>query len=200
MITVIAKKKKFDLEDELKLLSKVRDSLKESSVAKEICDEHGFSLDIIDGIPIDFEDEDELDASAKTVDARIFLNSNLMNEEFNVLMRYAIHELVHALQHMRSGEVGSVNFGKKEKKKKYLDQEAEIKAFQKQVVFQEETKGTNDVVKYIKELLEYHEIPKEDRFKYAKRFLKEIDDPKAVDSILKSLEKVLLKKPKKGNK
>ena len=82
----------------------------------------------------------------------------------------------------------------------YLDQKAEVQAFQKQILFQEDSKGQKDVKTYIKELLEYHEIPKEDRLKYAKKLLKEIEDPEVAKSILESLEQTFLKKNKKGKK
>ena len=121
MITILAKKKEVDIKDQILILKKIREELIEDEIAKQICREYGFSTDIITGIPIDFEKD--LDASAKTVNSRIILNSNLLDEEFKVIMRYAIHELVHAFQHMLKHEDHQENYKKKDKKKKdkYLD-------------------------------------------------------------------------------
>lgn len=164
MITIIAKKNKFDLEDEIRLLSKIKKSLKENDLAKEICKEYDFQIDIVDGIPLDFEDD--LEASAKTLDSRIILNSNLMDENFDIIMRYAIHELVHALQHMR-------NLSRKDKykNKDYLDRPDELEAFQYQVQFDKEERGMDEAEEYVDELVEFHEIPKDEANKKKKELL-----------------------------
>jgi hypothetical protein len=187
MIIVTAKKKKIDLEEEFLTLQKIKEELQKHPIAREICKEYNVECDIIQGIPICFEDD--LEASAKTVEGSIYLNSNLLDEDFETIMRYAIHELVHALQHMRSGEPGQINFDKTERQKDYLDQDAEIEAFQKQVEYQEDTKGPKDVVKYIDGLLKYHKIPKDKRIQYAKKLLEEVEDPETLQLILKSLKK-----------
>jgi hypothetical protein len=194
MIIIIAKEEKRNLKKELGLLAKIRDALKEDPIAIQICEEFDFTPEIIDGVPIDFDDE--LEASAKTVESRIYLNSNLMNEDFEIIMRYAIHELVHVFQHMRSGEPGQINFDKSETSKDYLDQTAEMNAFQKQVVYQDSTTDNKDVASYIKNLLDFHDIPMAERPAYAKKILSEVEDPDILKLILKSLRD----KPKSGKK
>ena len=152
MIIITAKKKKVDLEDEIEILKKIRHELKNNKIAAEICKEYDFDLDIIDGIPIDFEED--LEASAKTVDSKIILRFKLIDEEFDIIMRYAIHELVHALQHMRS--VGS----SKHKSQEYLDQKDELEAFQYQVKFDAKERGLDKAKEYVEELVDYHKIPR----------------------------------------
>jgi len=153
MIIITAKKKKIDLEDEINILSKVKEELKKNNIALEICKEYDFDVDIIDGIPIDFIDD--LEASAKTTDSRISLNSNLLDEEFDIIMRYAIHELVHSLQHMRSS-----NDHAHYKDKEYLDREDELEAFQYQIKFDAKERGLDKAKEYVEELVDYHKIPK----------------------------------------
>jgi hypothetical protein len=119
-----------------------------------------------------------------------------MNEDFEIIMRYAIHELVHVFQHMRSGEPGQINFDKSETSKDYLDQTAEMNAFQKQVVYQDSTTDNKDVASYIKNLLDFHDIPMAERPAYAKKILSEVEDPDILKLILKSLRD----KPKSGKK
>lgn len=169
MIIITAKKKKRDLEDEIEVLSKVKDELKKNDIAKEICKEHGFDIDIVDGIPIDFESD--LEASAKTVDSRIFLNENLFDEEFDIIMRYVIHELVHALQHMKLTSDGDPY-----ENHDYLDRPDEMEAFQYQIKFEEEEAGMDDVLEYVEELLEYHKIPKKKKNSKKKELLEKLDD------------------------
>jgi hypothetical protein len=152
MIIITAKKKKIDLEEEANIIAKIKKAMKKDPVAKEICKEHGFDIDIIDGISISFVDD--LEASAKTVDAKISLNSNLLDEEFHIIMRYAIHEFVHSLQHMKS-EGGKDEY----KGKDYLDRGDEMEAFQYQIKYDAKQRGLGAAKKYTEELLEYHDIP-----------------------------------------
>lgn len=183
MITIIAKKSEVSIKEQMVILKKIREALLKDSIAKQICQEHGFKTDIILGIPIDFESD--LEASAKTVNSRIILNSNLLDEDFKVIMRYAIHELVHALQHMISKKDDQENYKTEKRKVHYLDIEQEEAAFQKQLLFQNETKGPKDVKKYLKELLDYHKVPMKERSGKAEELLEEVseEDPEILESI-----------------
>jgi len=155
MIIVIAEKTTSNLQSIIELLAKVKRELKKNTIAEEICREHNFGIDIIDGISFEFEDD--LEASAKTINSKILLNSNLMDEEFEIIMRYAIHELVHALQHMR-GEGGE-----KDEAGSYLDREDELEAFQYQIEYELEERGEESAEEYVDNLIEYHEVPPEER-------------------------------------
>ncbi len=144
------------MEETIEILSKVKKSLKSSPIVLQICKEHGFHIDIIDGIPIEFDDD--LEASAKTINSCIKLNRGLVDEGFDKIMRYAIHELTHALQHMKREGVGDPYEGEE-----YLDRPDELEAFQNQIKFEEAVNGVEEAEKYVDELVEYHDIPKEER-------------------------------------
>lgn len=155
MITVIIKRAKSELQNTVELLAKVNRELKKNHIAKSICKEYGFDIDIIDGIPFEFVDD--LEASAKTVDSAIQLNSNLIDEEFETIMRYAIHELVHALQHMKLKGLESLE------EMEYLDRGDELEAFQYQVKYESEERGLDVAEEYVENLIEYHEVPLDER-------------------------------------
>ena len=157
MIIVLAKaEKKVDLKNEVEILKKVRQELKKDPVAKKIFKDFNKSIDLLDGIPIDISDE--IDVSAKTINSRIILNKKLLDEPFKILMRYAVHELVHALQHIDSKESGDQysNY-------KYLDRPDELEAFQYQIEYDKNKRGEEEVVEYVEELLDYHEVPEEEQ-------------------------------------
>lgn len=155
MIIITAQKKENNLEDITEILADIKRELKDNEIVHEICKEHGFDIDIIDGITLEFVDD--LEASAKTVDSRIQLSSDLLQEEFEIMMRYAIHELVHSLQHMRSEGIDPYATDE------YLDREDELEAFQFQIAYDSEERGEEEALEYVEELIEYHEIPEEEK-------------------------------------
>lgn len=157
MIIVLAKaEKKVDLEDEVEILTKIRQELKEEPTAKKIFKDFGKDMDFLDGIPIDISDE--IDVSAKTVNSRIILNKKLLDEPFEILMRYAVHELVHALQHMETSDADDPY-----SQHEYLDRPDELEAFQYQIEYDKNNRGENEVVEYVEELLDYHDIPEHEQ-------------------------------------
>lgn len=156
MIIVTAKEQKTDLQNTIELISELKSKLKEDQIALEICNEHGFDIDIIDGVTIEFSDE--LDVSARTKDSRIELNSDLMNGNFDIIMRYAIHELVHALQHMERHQKGDPY-----EDEEYLDRPDELEAFQYQIKFEDDARGPEQAEEYVDNLIEYHEIDDEEK-------------------------------------
>lgn len=171
MIIVTAndeKEKSLSIEDSVELVKKIKESLKESDIAKEICRENGHDIDVIDAIVIKIE---PLDTSAETVNGEITLNESLADEEFEILMRYAIHELVHVFQHMeREGEPDPYE------KLHYLDRPDETEAFKVQIEYEAEERGKNEAEDYVDELLEYHDIPEEKREKKKEEFLERVED------------------------
>lgn len=144
------------IEDSVKLIKQIKDELKEKEVAQEICKEYGFTTDIIDGIVIKFDD---IDTSAETVNGEMVLNNELIQEEFDVLMRYPVHELVHVFQHMeREGQGGDPYEGME-----YLDRPDEQEAFIAQVEDEKQTRGEEAAEEYVDELLDYHSVPEEEK-------------------------------------
>jgi hypothetical protein len=167
MIIIYSNKKEdnfVSIEDSVKLIKKIKDTLKEKVVIKDVCKEYGFSIDIIDGIIIKF---DKIDTSAETVNGEMILNTSLTNEDFDVLMRYPVHELVHVFQHMeREGTGGDPYHGMK-----YLDRPDEVEAFVAQIKDEGQTRGTNKAEEYVNELLDYHDIPENKKDKYKNNLL-----------------------------
>jgi len=156
MIKIIASKKKSNyLKDQMEALSKIRTSLINDNIAKDICKENDVGPLFLRSVPIRFE---KLDVTAKTVNGNIILNPKLMNKSFEIMMRYIIHELVHAIQHMD-------DYDKKDndKKKKYLNREDEIEAFQYQLKYDKENRGDEEAEKYVDHLLDFHKIPEDQK-------------------------------------
>ena len=148
-------KKSYTLREVFKSLSDIQAALLNDEIAKDICEESDQPISILSAVPIMFE---EMDVTAKTVNGKIMLNPALMDEPFNILMRYVIHELVHVMQHIEGGS----KKGNKEKGN-YLDKKNEEDAFKRQIEFDFEHRPEGDIEEYIEGLFEYHEYPEEKR-------------------------------------
>lgn len=155
MIKVYASKKKNTILDKIMLLAEIRSSLTADKIAKEICKENNIDEEFLFGVPISF---DKLDVSAKTIDGSIFLNEKLIEKSFDIVMRYVIHELVHAIQH-----TDSKSKIKKDKSEDYLDKETEKEAFTYQIKFDKENRGEKAAEEYVEELLDHHDINGKER-------------------------------------
>lgn len=168
MFIIKAKKKKNDLLNKIMLLSKIRTELINDRIAKDICKENNVDEDFLFGVCIKFDD---LDVSAKTVDSEIILNNKLIEKSFDIVMRYVIHELVHAIQHCENGGKNKKN----NKSKDYLDNPDEVDAFKKQVLYQAENNGNDSAKKYVDGLLEYHDIDGDEKKEKEKELMEEVD-------------------------
>lgn len=162
-----AKEKK--LEKRTKLIAKIKSFLKADETYLALCEEYEQPPDILDGISIVFTSD--IDVTAKTINAKVFLNSALLDEQFKIISRYVLHELTHCFQHMEKE-------GKKKTKKKkvYLDRPEEVEAFQYQIKFDNEHRNDDDVNKYVNNLLSYHKVPKEKRPLKKKELTEKIKD------------------------
>ena len=168
MFIVRAKKKEKNLLQKIMLLSKIRTELINDSIAKDICKENDIDEEFLAGVPITF---DELDVSAKTINSEIILNTKLMEKSFDIIMRYVIHELVHAIQHSeRNGKSK-----KEDESADYLDKESEIEAFQKQVLYESEVNGEESAEKYVDGLLDYHDIEGKEGEEKKRELMEEVD-------------------------
>jgi len=132
-------------------LSNIRAYLLKNDVAEDICKEFGFDKNILYGVSISFDSE--IDVAAKTTDSKMLLNTSLLDEKFDIIMRYVIHELVHVFQHIKREGTDDPYDGME-----YLERPDEVQAFQFQVEFQEDFSGENDAKEYVDDLIEYHEI------------------------------------------
>ncbi len=157
MIIILAKKQVPDLKNEMEVLSQIKQQLKIDPVTIKIFNDLDKDIEILEGIPIDFSDE--IDVSAKTVNSRIILNKALMHEPFEIMMRYAIHELVHALQHMDLQNHVSDPYEDEE----YLDRPDELEAFQYQIEFDKNNRGEEEVIEYVEDLVDYHDLEEADK-------------------------------------
>jgi hypothetical protein len=154
---VTAKKKKIEsIENQVKILSKVKKYLKKDPVIKEICDEYGRRPEDLDGVSITFDSK--LDVTAKTVDGKMFLNTSLLDEKFEILCRYVVHELTHVFQHMEK----EFRKNRAKREKEYLERPEEIEAFQNQIKFDANNRSEEEAKKYVNKLLRYHEVKDEE--------------------------------------
>ena len=168
MFIIKTAKKKKTILDKIIALSEVRSHLINDNIAKDICRESGFDEDFLLGVPLSFGD---LDVSAKTVNGSIILSDNLLEKSFDILMRYVIHELVHATQH-----ASDISKSKDDDVKDYLDKDTEIEAFQRQIEY-DSKKNPDDVEDYVEELIEYHNVGpgSEEREDKKEELMKEVD-------------------------
>ena len=151
----VKEKKSFTLREIFKALSEIRVSLLNDEIAKDICEEAGEDIGLLEVVPIMFED---MDVTAKTVSGKIVLNPALIDEDSPVMMRYIIHELVHVLQHL-DGVTGNDD----DNSGNYLDKKTEEEAFKRQIEFDAKHRSEDEADEYIEGLLEYHDFPKKKR-------------------------------------
>ena len=157
MIEVFAaQKKKNKLEKTTKMVAKLKDFLKADQTYRDLCEEYDHDESIIDGIPVVFTSE--IDVTAKTVNAKVFINTSIIDDKFEIVARYLLHELTHCFQHME--KEGKKNKGKN---KVYLNRPEEMEAFQYQIEFDARKRSGKKVNEYVNDLLSYHNIPKEKR-------------------------------------
>lgn len=166
MIEVFAQKKK-PLEKKTELIAKVKEYILADEVYRELCQEYDREPNILDGIPVIFTDD--IDVTAKTINAKVFLNSALMDEGIHIIARYLLHELTHCFQHMeKEGKK------RKEKDKIYLNRPEELEAFQYQIKFDAKKRPDSQVNDYVNNLISYHKIPKEKRKEKKEELMKKI--------------------------
>tara|TARA_A100001011_G_scaffold265255_1_gene274049 strand:+ start:2117 stop:2617 length:501 start_codon:yes stop_codon:yes gene_type:complete len=147
------KDKKINLKKNIETVSRLRSSIKNNEIAKSICKENGFDESILDGIAISFRPD--LDVKAKTKNGDIFLSQDILDEPMSRIISYLIHELTHVFQHIE-------RIGKKDpyKNKEYLDRPDEIEAFKNQIEQDSKNRSDKKIMKYVEDLVDYHEVPK----------------------------------------
>ena len=133
-------------------IKKLKEKIKDEESYREICEEKGRDISAIDEIDIDFID---LDVSARTINKKVDLNEKLLEGPFRDIMRYVIHEVTHVFQQ----ENGEVNEGSADKSgTDYLDDDNEEEAFSFQVDYMKDHYPDDDIIKYLEQLLDHHEI------------------------------------------
>ena len=133
-------------------IKKLKDKIKDEESYREICGEKGREVDAIDDVEIDFID---LDVSARTINKKIDLNEKLLEGPFRDIMRYVIHEVSHVFQQ----ENGEVDEGSADKSGvDYLEDDNEEEAFSFQIDYMKDHYCDDDIIKYLEQLLDHHEI------------------------------------------
>lgn len=142
----------------LKTIDSVRQRVKDSEVYRDMCEEHGVSIDYIDIVPMAFDD---IDVSARTNKGCIYFNFALLDDgDFEAEDHYMIHEMVHHFQQC---------FGdgptKGSTEDSYLDNEYEQEGFQAQTEYLSETRDDEAAEEYVEKVLDHHDVPKKERDK-----------------------------------
>ena len=147
------KDRSYTIREAFKNLSRIRSELLNDPIAKDIASDLKEDADkFLKCVSISFDD---LDVSAKTTNGNIILNQKLIDKPFPVMMRYVIHELTHAVQHiMHDGSM------KSRKNEDYLEKDSEVEAFQRQLEWQVDNSSLKEAEKYVDDLLAYHDTPK----------------------------------------
>lgn len=146
-----------------RLIEKMKEDVKKQEPYIEKCKEYGESPDFIDNVEIKIE---PLDVSAKTINGVVIINQNIvLNGDWEDIIRYVIHEVIHCFQQ----ENGMVDG--KTKKDKYLDDENEQEAFQVQLEYMDDHEPPEKVQEYLENLLDHHNIKDT---KKRKEYIKEL--------------------------
>lgn len=131
-------------------VDRIKETIKGEKAYKELCDEKDKPIDIIDKVKISFL---PMDVSARTINGEIELNEELLNSPPRDILRYVVHEMTHVFQQI-DGDVqeGSAN------KDNYLDDENEEEAFSFQLDFMEDYYDDDEIIQYLDDLLDHHNI------------------------------------------
>ena len=162
------KKEKLSLKKNIETVSRLRSAIKNNEIAKSLCKENGFDDSILDGISISFTTD--IDVKAKTRNGNILLSQDIIDEPISRIISYLIHELTHVFQHME-------RIGKKDpyEDEDYLDRPDEIEAFRNQIKQDAETRPDKKVIEYVEDLVEYHDVPEDERDSKIKELTKHIN-------------------------
>lgn len=146
-------------------VEKIKAALKKEPIVISEFKKYKRDIDEVDNVSIQFDPN--LDVSAKTVNGKIYLNAKMLEEDWKNYFHYAVHEITHYLQHT-SGKCNGHG-----EEKSYLDNPAEIEAFQNQLKYREKTEDKSEVNQYVKDLFDKHNVPKKERSEKKKELLDE---------------------------
>lgn len=148
-----------------KIIDKIRGDLKNNEIVQKKFEEYGVDLQEIDLIPIKFA---ELPVSARTEHGIIYLNWQLLLDgDLSKIDHYVVHEITHYLQ-QTTGDGPTTGSAEDD----YLDNEFEQEGFQAQTEYLSDTRDDDTAKKYIKKVLDHHEIPSEERKEKEKDLLR----------------------------
>ena len=142
-----AKLSKRDIRQEVQELKR---KMKKNHIVKELFKKYKVPLDFLDKVQMDFAD---MDVSAKTKDGKIFFNTRFLGDDGDFDEdHYAVHELTHFLQQVTD------SLKEEEMCKDYLDNEHEREAFENQVQYKSEEDGKPEAKRYVKQVLDHHDM------------------------------------------
>ena len=146
-----------------KLLDNVLDDIKDHPTVLKMFDEYNVDIEEIHLIPLCFDDN--LDVSARTDHAIIYLRSSLIDTPEEIA-HYLVHEITHYLQQTTGDKpTKGADYGN------YLDNDEEIEGFKNQTEYMSDTKGDDEAEKYIEQVLDYHDVDNGERKKRKKELL-----------------------------
>jgi hypothetical protein len=139
------------------LVEQIINLLKEHKLVRALFDSFDIDPEFIHKVDIVFGD---IGVSAKANKGSITINKKFLHDG-NIVddLHYIVHELVHVLQYM----TGFVDKAKRYKFEHYLDNPLELQAFKEQIKFIRDYKNDEEAEKYLKELLDFHEIGGKER-------------------------------------
>lgn len=147
----------------LPAIQKIKDRLKKNKTMQEIFAKYDVDISEIDTIPVCFA---ELDVSARTDHAIIYLNWEMYDGNLEEDDHYLVHEIGHYLQ-QTTGDgptEGSTD-------DTYLDNEFEQEGFQIQTKYLSETRNDDAAEQYIEKVLDHHEVPEKEHVERKKELL-----------------------------
>lgn len=145
----------------------IKEQLKREPIVQKEFKKYERNINDVDKVSIEFDPN--LDVSAKTINGKIYLNAKMLEEDWHDYFHYAVHEVTHYLQHTS----GKCNGHGDNEKVPYLDNESEVEAFQNQLKYREKTEDKKTVNKYVKDLLDKHDVPQDERKEKKKELLDE---------------------------
>ncbi len=140
----------------LNLIQQAKDELKKDSVMKKVFKDHDVDMEFLDFIPVKFG---KIKVSATTVGGVIALNYKLLLDGvFFEDYGYLVHEITHYLQQcFRDHPTQGAEDGD------YLDNPDEKEGFQYQIKYIHDEFGDDKAEEYVEELMDHHEVEKEER-------------------------------------
>jgi hypothetical protein len=149
-----------------RLIQRLKKDLKSQEPYLEKCKEYSKDPNFVDEVKICFQ---PLDVSAKTVNGIIILNEKLIESgDWEDIMRYVVHEMVHVMQQEAGKVKGKVD------KDEYLDDENEQEAFQAQIEYMDDHESPEKIQQYLEDLLDHHDIQGPKREQYIRELTKDI--------------------------
>lgn len=160
-IEKISKKAQMNPSD---LIDIVKQRVKKSDAVKKVFEKYKLDIDEIDLAPVCFAD---LDVSARTDHAIIYLNWQLLDGDPNNIDHYLAHEFTHFCQQTtgNSPTKGSTD-------DTYLDNPAEQEGFSAQTEYLSETRDPEIAEEYIENVLDHHDIDGKERSEKRKKLLR----------------------------